>query len=71
MRIIVFDAEAKSINFKPVRKNKSEAVVTLVTESYNPGMDFGDLMNKNGQVVKVTIEESENAMSESMEARSR
>jgi len=56
---VQLDAEVKSINFKPIRKNKSEVTITFVAESYNPKEEFGDLMNKNGKMVKVVILESE------------
>lgn len=68
---IELDAEIKSIAFKPVRKNKSELVITIVTESYKPGAEYQELLNKNGQIVKVVFMESENADAFNTDARDR
>ena len=55
---IELEAEIKSIGFKPVRKNKSELVITIVTESFNPGQEYAELLNKNGKIVKVVFLDS-------------
>ena len=57
---IELEVEVKSMGFKPVRKNKSELVITLVAESFAPGRDFGELLDKNGKVVRVVFLDSQN-----------
>ena len=57
---IQLEVEVKSIGFKPVRKNKSEIVITLVAESFRPGEEFGGLLDKNGKVVRIVFLDSQN-----------
>ena len=67
---ISLEVEVKSIGFKPVRKNKSELVITVVAESFNPGQEFAQLLDKNGKVVRVIFLDSENEHVEDLAMRS-
>lgn len=55
---VTFECEIKGVNTKAVRKNKSECIITIVTESYTPGDDFREMLNKSGRIMRVTFSDS-------------
>ena len=66
---ISLEVEVKSIGFKPVRKGKSELVITIVAESFKPGTDFAGLLDKNGKVVKIVFMDSSNVEDKDLDMR--
>ena len=64
---ISMEVAVKGAVLKPVRKNKSELVIILVAESFTPGRDFSELLDKNGKVVHVVFSDSENEEVEAYE----